>query len=226
MKILIIEDDLELQRQLAENLVLEQYEVDISSDGDDGLYRAREYEYDMAIIDIGLPKISGLEVIKSLRSENNTLPILILTARSSWRDKVQGLKAGADDYLVKPFEIEELLARVEAILRRASGYSSHIIQHGAIKLDTQTQELWVNDEEIDLTAFEYKLLDYFLRNSKRIISKAALMDCLYNDDNDRDMNVLEVLIGRLRRKLDPTNTIKPIETLRGRGYRFSIKSEL
>ena len=224
MKILIIEDDIELQRQLADTLIAENYEVDTSSDGDDGLYRAREFEYDMAIIDIGLPKISGIDVIKSLRAENNTMPILILTARSSWRDKVHGLKAGADDYLVKPFEIEELLARMEAMLRRASGYATHMIQHGPIKLDTQTQELWVNEEEVDLTAFEYKILDYFLRNPKRIISKTALMDYLYDEESDRDMNVVEVLIGRLRRKLDPDNTVKPIETLRGRGYRFSIKS--
>jgi len=224
MKILIIEDDIELQRQLADTLIAENYEVDTSSDGDDGLYRAREFEYDMAIIDIGLPKISGIDVIKSLRAENNTMPILILTARSSWRDKVHGLKAGADDYLVKPFEIEELLARMEAMLRRASGYATHMIQHGPIKLDTQTQELWVNEEEVDLTAFEYKILDYFLRNPKRIVSKTALMDYLYDEESDRDMNVVEVLIGRLRRKLDPDNTVKPIETLRGRGYRFSIKS--
>ncbi len=224
MKILIIEDDKELQRQLADTLLAENYEVDTSSDGDDGLFMAREYEYDLAIIDIGLPKISGIDVIKSLRAENNTLPILILTARSSWKDKVHGLKAGADDYLVKPFEIEELLARLEALLRRASGYSSHVIQQGPIKLDTQTQELWVDDLEVDLTAFEYKLLEYFLRHPKRIVSKSALMDYLYDEESDRDVNVLEVLIGRLRRKLDPDNNIKPIETLRGRGYRFAIKA--
>lgn len=224
MKILIIEDDKELQRQLADTLSAENYEVDTSSDGDDGLFMAREYEYDLAIIDIGLPKISGIDVIKSLRAENNTVPILILTARSGWKDKVHGLKAGADDYLVKPFEIEELLARVEALLRRASGYSSHVIQQGPIKLDTQTQELWVDDLEVDLTAFEYKLLEYFLRHPKRIVSKSALMDYLYDEESDRDVNVLEVLIGRLRRKLDPDNSIKPIETLRGRGYRFAIKA--
>ncbi|WP_028299321.1 response regulator transcription factor [Oceanospirillum beijerinckii] len=224
MKILILEDDQALQRQLADTLLAENYEVDTRSDGDDGLFMAREYEYDLAIIDIGLPKISGIDVIKSLRAENNTLPILILTARSSWKDKVHGLKAGADDYLVKPFEIEELLARLEALLRRASGYSSHVIQQGPIKLDTQTQELWVDDLEVDLTAFEYKLLEYFLRHPKRIVSKSALMDYLYDEESDRDVNVLEVLIGRLRRKLDPDNHIKPIETLRGRGYRFAIKA--
>lgn len=224
MKILVIEDDAILQSQLTRTLVNENYEVELSVDGDDGLYRAREFEYDMAIIDIGLPKMSGIDVIKCLRAEGNTLPVLILTARSSWRDKVHGLKAGADDYLVKPFEIEELLARIEAMLRRASGYSQHILQQGPIKLDAKTQELWVNDLEVDLTAFEYKLLAYFLRNPKRIVSKAALMDYLYDENSDRDMNVLEVLIGRLRRKLDPDNIIKPIETLRGRGYRFFAKA--
>jgi len=224
MKILIIEDDPELQRQLSDSLRAEGYETEVSAEGNDGLYLAREFEYQLAIIDLGLPGISGIDVIRSLRAENYTLPILILTARSSWKDKVHGLKAGADDYLVKPFEFEELLARVEALLRRASGFSSHLIEHGPIRLDTRTQELWVDDMEVDLTAFEYKLLDYFLRNPKRIVSKTALMDYLYDDESDRDVNVLEVLIGRLRRKLDPDNALKPIETLRGRGYRFFIRS--
>lgn len=224
MKVLIIEDDKELQRQLSDTLLSEGYEAESCSDGNEGLYLAREYEFDLAIVDIGLPDISGIDVIKSLRAESNTLPVLILTARSGWRDKVQGLKAGADDYLVKPFEIEELLARVEALLRRASGYSNHLIQQGPIRLDTRTQELWVGEEEVDLTAFEYKLLDYFLRNPKRIVSKTTLMDYLYDEESDRDVNVLEVLVGRLRRKLDPENLIKPIETLRGRGYRFSVKA--
>lgn len=224
MKILVIEDDPVLQRQLSDALQAVGYVVEISADGDDGLYRVREFEFDLAIIDLGLPKVSGIDVIRTLRSEQYTLPILILTARSSWRDKVHGLKAGADDYLVKPFEIEELLARVEALLRRASGYQSHMIEHGPVRLDTHTQALWVHDQEVDLTAFEYRLLDYFLRNPKRIISKSALMDYLYDDESDRDVNVLEVLIGRLRRKLDPDNTLKPIETLRGRGYRFGIRS--
>ncbi|MBB1486814.1 response regulator transcription factor [Oceanospirillum sediminis] len=224
MKILIIEDDPELQRQLSDSLRAEGYETEVSAEGNDGLYLAREFEYQLAIIDLGLPGISGIDVIRSLRAENYTLPILILTARSSWKDKVHGLKAGADDYLVKPFEIEELLARMEALLRRASGFSSHLIEHGPVRLDTRTQELWVDDMEVDLTAFEYKLLDYFLRNPKRIVSKTALMDYLYDDESDRDVNVLEVLIGRLRRKLDPDNVLKPIETLRGRGYRFFIRS--
>ena len=226
MEILLLEDDIELQRQLSDTLESQGYQTKVCGDGNEGLFLAREYEYALAIIDIGLPKVSGIEVIKSLRADHHTLPILILTARSSWRDKVQGLKAGADDYLVKPFEVEELLARVEALLRRASGYSNHIVEHGPIKLDSRTQELWMNNEEVHLTAFEYQLLDYFLRNPKRIVSKMALMDYLYDEESDRDVNVLEVLIGRLRRKLDPDNQIKPIETLRGRGYRFYIKSPL
>ncbi len=223
MKLLVVEDDQALQSQLVHSLRGQHYEVDACDDGVDALFQAREFEYDMAVIDIGLPKISGIDVIKSLRSEGSRLPILILTARSSWQDKVLGLKAGADDYLVKPFEFAELLARIEAMLRRAQGYHNVVIESGPIQLNTQTQEVRVNGHDVDLTAFEYKLLTYFLRNPKRIVSKSALMDYLYDEDNERDVNVLEVLIGRLRRKLDPQNQVKPIETLRGRGYRYALK---
>jgi two-component system response regulator PhoP len=220
MKLLLIEDDQTLQQQLRRQLQLVNYQVDASSDGEDGLFRAREYHYDLAIVDIGLPKISGVDVVTALRSENIKLPILMLTARSSWRDKVTALKAGADDYLVKPFQQEELLARIEALLRRSGGYSSSVLKQGDISLNIDTGDVKVNDKPITLTAFEHKLLHYFLLNPGRVTSKASLADYLYDEDLERDSNVIEVMIARLRQKLDPDNTLKPIETLRGRGYRF------
>jgi len=223
MKILIIEDDLHLQRQLTKDLVAENYDAVATDNGEEGLFLAQEFDFDLAVIDIGLPVMSGSDVVRLLRLEKNNLPILLLTARSSWRDKVQGLKAGADDYLSKPFQLEELLARIEAMLRRSGGYLNNDLERGPIRLDTQTQELFVDSQPMALTAFEHKLLEYFMRSPMRIFSKATLMEYLYEEGVERDTNVLEVMIGRLRRKLDPDNSLKPIETLRGRGYRFTIK---
>mgnify|MGYP000005105762 CR=1 FL=1 len=223
MKILIIEDDLHLQAQLVKDLKAENYATVATDNGEEGLFLAQEFDFDLAVIDIGLPGISGNDVVRLLRSEKNSLPILLLTARSSWRDKVHGLKAGADDYLAKPFQLEELLARIEAMLRRSGGYLNHDLERGPIRLDTQTQELFIDDQPLALTAFEHKLLEYFMRHPMRILSKVTLMEYLYEEDLERDINILEVMVGRLRRKLDPDNSLKPIETLRGRGYRFTIK---
>ncbi|OUS32390.1 DNA-binding response regulator [Gammaproteobacteria bacterium 45_16_T64] len=220
MKILIIEDDEVLLEQLKNKLKKANYQVDSSSSGEEGLYRAQEYPYDLAIVDIGLPRMSGIEVIQKLRQENYNKPILILTARSSWQDKVYGLKAGADDYLVKPFQFEELNARIEALLRRSGGYSNSKLSQGPYVLDMETQEVRANDTSITLTAFEYKLIQYFMLNPNKVTSKSTLSDYLYEEDIDRDSNVIEVLVARIRQKLDPDNTHKPIETLRGRGYRF------
>jgi two-component system, OmpR family, response regulator PhoP len=223
MKILIIEDDLDLQTQLQKALSAEHYSSVVCSNGEEGLYLAEEYDFDLAIIDIGLPGMSGIEVTQTLRKAKSPLPILLLTARSSWKDKVVGLKAGADDYLAKPFQLEELLARMEAMIRRSGGYLSNDLERGPLRLNLETQELFVQGIPMDLTAFEHKLLEYFMRNPMRIVSKTTLMDYLYEEDLDRDSNVLEVMIGRLRRKIDPDSSLKPIETLRGRGYRFTIK---
>ncbi|PCK09326.1 MAG: DNA-binding response regulator [Alteromonadaceae bacterium] len=224
MKLLVIEDDQVLVKQLHSNLSSAGYQVDTSPDGEDGLYRAREFSYDLAIIDLGLPKMSGLEVIEQIRQAGIILPILILTARSSWQDKVYGLNAGADDYLVKPFQIEELIARVQAMLRRSAGYANNILEQGPIQLDMTTQELLVNGDPINLTAFEYRLIVYFMLHPERVTSKATLADYLYEEDADPDSNVIEVLVARLRQKIDPGGKIKPIETMRGRGYRFHIKA--
>ena len=224
MKILIIEDDNVLRIQLKNHLLAADFKVDVSCDGEDGLYRASEFHYDLAIIDIGLPKMSGMEVIAALRQRKKDIPILILTARSGWQDKVHGLNAGADDYLVKPFQTEELIARLHAMLRRAAGFSQSEIQYGPLSLNLQSQAVQLNQQEVQLTAFEYKMAEYLFTHAGKVISKAALMDYLYDDNEDRDANVIEVLMGRLRHKIDPKGTLKPIETLRGRGYRFTLKA--
>lgn len=223
MKILVVEDDLVLQAQLAKQLSQAGFEVDCACDGEDGLYRSREYYYDLAIIDLGLPKISGLDVIRQLRQENYQQPILILTARSAWQDKVQGLNAGGDDYLAKPFQPEEMLARIQAMLRRSAGYASNQLKQGPVCLDLQTQQVSFNGQILDLTAFEYKLLEFFLSHPGQVLSKAALNDYLYDEDAERDSNVIEVLVGRLRKKM-PLENGQLIETLRGRGYRFNVQS--
>ncbi len=176
----------------------------------------------MAIIDLGLPDIPGLEVIRTLRAEDRDFPILILTARGRWQEKVEGLEAGADDYLVKPFQFEELLARLNALLRRSSGWSTPVLQFGSISLDTMSQSLEINGEAVQLTAYEYRVLEYLMLHAGEVVSKTELTERIYEQDYDRDSNVLEVLLSRLRRKLDPDNRLKPIETLRGRGYCFRL----
>ena len=223
MRILVIEDEFKLQNQIRQQLETAGYMIDTCSDGDEGLFLASEYPLDAAIIDIGLPGKSGLEIIKALRERGNLLPILILTARSSWQDKVQGLEMGADDYLTKPFQMEELLARVKALLRRATGIPQTLLKCGPITVDVTAQSVAINEVEIELTSFEYRLLEELVRHHGEVLSKHTLSDYLYPHDEDRDSNVLEVMIGRLRRKLDPDGTLNPIETMRGRGYRFTLE---
>ena len=222
MRILVIEDETGLQADIRLRLETEGYIVDTSSDGNEGLFFATEYPLDAAIIDIGLPGISGIEIIQRLRDQGSTLPVLILTARSRWQEKVEGLEAGADDYLVKPFQMEELLARLKALLRRATGTPTTELRCGAVALNLGTQQVLLHGEVLDVTAFEYRLLEYLMRHSSEAVSKAKLADYLYPHDDDRDSNVIEVIIGRLRKKLDPNGSLLPIETLRNRGYRFTL----
>lgn len=223
MRVLLIEDEDNLRTQLRDRLKAEGHVVDTAADGEEGLYAGTEYPVDIAVIDLGLPKLSGIEVIRHLRAAEKRFPILILTARGRWQDKVEGLEAGADDYLVKPFEVEELLARLRALLRRAAGWTQATLQCGPILLDTSAQTVQVNDQSVELTSYEYRVLEYLILHSGEVVSKTTLTEHLYEQDYDRDSNVIEVFIGRLRRKLDPDNELNPIETVRGRGYRFALE---
>lgn len=220
MRILVIEDEHHLLSQIATRLRNDGYAVDTAENGTNGLYLGREFDFDAAIIDLGLPDISGMTVIENLRTANKKFPVLILTARSGWQDKVAGLESGADDYITKPFHIEELCARLRALLRRASGQAQAVLRHGGISLNLTSHEVRVNDIPIELTAFEFKALEYLMLHAGEVISKNQLTEHLYEQDYERDSNVIEVFIGRLRRKLDPENRNQPIETLRGQGYRF------
>lgn len=221
MRILVAEDDSRLLTQLDSLLQQSGYSVDLADNGEHALFLIKEYSYDLAIIDIGMPKLDGFEVIKKARQADISCPILILTARDRWQEKVEGLDSGADDYLTKPFHNEELLARAKALIRRASGQANPTIQFGPISLDTVTEELLLNGTALDLTAYEYKVMEYLMLNPQKVISKTELTEHIYDQDFDLDSNVIEVFVGRLRKKLDPKGELKPIETLRGRGYRIN-----
>jgi len=222
MRAIVIEDDQDINQQIVSRLKQEGFAVDAAENGVDGLYLMTEYPCDVAIVDLGLPEMSGLEVIKKIRSQGSDLPILILTARGRWQDKVEGLDAGADDYLVKPFHQEELMARVRVLIRRAAGWSDSTLQCGPVVLDPSTQRVTLSDQEVELTAYEYKVIEYLMMHAGEVVSKSVLTEHLYDDEGDRDSNVIEVFIRRLRQKLDPDDTLQPIETLRGRGYRFNL----
>lgn len=220
MRLLVIEDEDLLRLQLKLGLEQAGYVVDDAADGKIGLYQATEYDYDAAIVDLGLPEIDGITLIRKVREAGKSFPILILTARGDWQDKVAGLDAGADDYVVKPFRMEEIQARLNALLRRAAGFASPVIQCGPVQLDTTAKRVSVDERVVDLTAYEYKTLEYLMMHPGQVISKAELTDHLYAQDYDRDSNVLEVFIRRLRQKLDPDETLQPIDTVRGQGYRM------
>lgn len=222
MRALVVEDEEALRQNVAAHLREAGFTVDEAADGEEGLYYGREYRPDVAVVDLGLPRLPGLELIRRLRDEGRDFPILILTARGRWQEKVDGLGAGADDYVVKPFHMEELLARLKALLRRAGGWSSPTIATGPVSVDTRSQTVSVDEKPVDLTAFEYRLLECLLMRPGQVLSKSELTERLYDQDFDRDSNVIEVFVGRLRKKLDPDGELNPIETLRGRGYRWSL----
>ena len=224
MRLLVVEDDSHLQDQLKALLTRSGYSVDVAADGQEGLYLGTEYDYDLAIIDLGLPKLNGIDLIKALRAESCAYPILILTARDHWQEKVNGLEAGADDYVVKPFHDEEVLARLNALLRRSAGLASPTVEKGPIVLNTASQKVTVDGRAVELTSYEYKVLEYLMLHPEEVVSKVTLTEHIYDQDFDRDSNVIEVFVGRLRKKIDPENRYKPIETLRGRGYRLAIDS--
>ncbi|MDO9600598.1 MAG: response regulator transcription factor [Azoarcus sp.] len=221
MRVLVVEDETSLRRSVVVALAEVGASVSEAADGREGLYLAQEYPFDVAVIDLGLPGLPGLDLIRSLRAHGSRLPILILTARGRWQEKVEGLESGADDYLVKPFEMPELIARVRALWRRTAGAASTVVTVGPYSIDLDALQVRCEERAVELTAFEFRVLDYLVRKRDRVVSKQELGDYLYPQDEERDSNVLEVLIGRLRRKLDPAGQWAPIETLRGRGYRFA-----
>jgi two-component system response regulator PhoP len=222
MRLLIVEDERELLTSLSRQFRAAGFVVDTAADGDEGLWAATEFPIDVAIVDLGLPGLSGMELIRRVRAAGRTFPVLILTARDRWQEKVAGLEAGADDYVTKPFQPEEVLARVQALVRRAAGFASSVVEAGPIRIDTASQQVAVGGEAIELTGFEYRVLEHLVLAAGKVISKSELTERLYDQDFERDSNVIEVFVGRLRRKLDPANELKPIETLRGRGYRFVL----
>jgi len=226
MRILVVEDEPALQQQICSELEKLSYAVDATGDGKEAYYLASEYPFDAAIVDLGLPGLSGLDVISRLRSDGSQLPILILTARASWQDKVSGLEKGGDDYLTKPFRMEELSARLKALLRRASGATGQLLRCGPIELNVSGQQVSLSGNKVELTGYEYKLLEHLMRERHRVLSKDALAAHLYPHDEESDSNVIEVLVARLRKKLDPGGTLQPIETLRGRGYRFKVGEDV
>ena len=225
MKILVVEDENLLRHHLKVRLGEAGHVVNAVADAEEALYSAREFHHDLAIIDLGLPGMSGLDLIRQLRNQGATLPILILTARGSWQDKVEGLGAGADDYVVKPFQFEELEARLNVLLRRWAGFVQPSIRAGSLKLDLGRQQAFNEEQPLQLTAYEYRLLEYLMRNHQQVITKERLMEQLYDDDGEHDSNVIEVLVGRLRRKLEASCQMQPIETVRGRGYLFTERCQ-
>ena len=222
MRALVVEDEPTLRLQLVTALREQGFAIDETGDGEEGLYLAMAMPLDLAIVDLGLPGKDGLSLIRALRKDGKSYPVLILTARDSWQDKVDGLEAGADDYLTKPFHVEELMARIRALLRRTGGWSDSIMQFERLSIDTRAQQVTVDGNVVDLTAYEYRVLAYLATQGGRVISKSILLDHLYDEDTDRDPNILEVFIRRLRQKLDADKSLNPIETLRGRGYRLAL----
>ena len=220
MRLLLVEDEMLLAAQVDRFLRDHDFVVDMAADGETGLYQAKEFDYAAALIDLGLPKLDGIALIKALRAEQIATPVLILTARNAVQDVVAGLEAGADDYLAKPFDMDELLARLRALVRRAGGHAAALIRYGPLELDPSRRQIRVHGQPVALTAFEYRLLEYLAMKPGRVVSKAELTEQIYEQDFDRDSNTIEVFVGRLRRKLDPENRSGFIHTVRGQGYRF------
>jgi two-component system, OmpR family, response regulator len=214
MRVLLVEDDKDLQRLLKQALSDAGYVVDAAADGEEGHFLGDTEPYDVVILDLGLPKMDGVRVLEAWRKAGRTMPVLILTARDRWSDKVAGFDAGADDYLAKPFYTEELLARVRALLRRAAGLATSEIEVGPLRLDTRSSRVTLDGNPVKLTSLEYRLLAYLAHHRGRVVSRTELVEHLYDQDFDRDSNTIEVFVGRLRKKLDPNL----IQTVRGLGY--------
>ena len=217
MRILVVEDDTNLNRQLKDALTDAGYAVDVAFDGEEGHFLGETEPYDAVVLDIGLPQMDGLSVLEEWRRAGKTVPVLLLTARDRWSDKVQGIDAGADDYVAKPFHMEEVLARVRALVRRAAGHASNEIVAGSVRLDARSGRVTVGGQAIKLTSHELRLLSYLMHHKGKVISRTELTEHLYDQDFDRDSNTIEVFVGRLRKKL-PEDCI---QTVRGLGYQIS-----
>ncbi|MBU1212950.1 MAG: response regulator transcription factor [Alphaproteobacteria bacterium] len=221
MRILVVEDDADLNRQLVVALSDAGYAVDAAMDGEEAYYLGDTEPYDLIVLDIGLPKMDGISILEQWRRSDKKFPVIILTARDRWSDKVQGIDAGADDYLAKPFHMEELLARARAQLRRATGHAKSEIECGSVRLDTNSARVTCDGEPIKLTSHEFRLLAYLMHHRGRVVSRTELVEHLYDQDFDRDSNTIEVFIGRLRKKI-PADII---ETVRGLGYRITAEDD-
>lgn len=224
MRMLIVEDDHHLREQLASHFRKAGWGVDETAEGEEARYLGLEVAYDAAIVDLGLPDLPGLQVIRHWREAQRELPVLILTARSDWQDKVEGLESGADDYVTKPFHLPEVEARIQALLRRAAGRVSSRVDYGNLSIDFGARQVLRDGQALDLTSFEYNTLEYLAHRAGDVVSRGELIEHLYDQDFDRDSNVIEVFIGRLRKKLDPDGSLKPIQTVRGAGYRFALQA--
>jgi two-component system, OmpR family, response regulator PhoP len=222
MRALVIEDDTDLREQVIRFLAEDGFAVDAAADGEQGLYMAEEYPADVAVVDLGLPGTPGIEIVKRARASGRKYPILILTARDGWESKVEGLEAGADDYLVKPFHREEFIARVRALLRRTGGWASAQLASGPYIVDTSAKTVSADGKPVDLTSYEYRVLEYLVTHAGKVLSKSELTEHLYTENEERDSNVIEVFIRRLRSKLDPDSQFNPITTIRGAGYRWDL----
>ena len=221
MRILVVEDDTDLNRQLVAALEEAGYVVDSATDGEDGHFLGDTEPYDAVVLDLGLPSLDGLSVLENWRRDGRTMPVLILTARDRWSDKVAGIDSGADDYVAKPFHMEEVLARVRALVRRAAGHASNELTCGAVRLDLRSGRVTVDGSAVKLTSHEYRLLSYLLHHQGKVISRTELTEHLYDQDFDRDSNTVEVFVGRLRKKIGSDM----IETIRGLGYRLGAASD-
>jgi two-component system response regulator PhoP len=220
MRILVVEDDTVLRKHLQQRLAENGFGVDVAADGEEGLFAGLHYPLDAAIVDLGLPKIPGLEVIKRWRARQRTFPVVILTARDGWQDKVEGLDAGADDYVGKPFSFQEILARLRALLRRANGWTTSELVCGPFALNIAAQTLEVWGIPVDLTTYEYRLLHYLMLHAGRTVSSTELAEHMYAEEMERESNIVAQLVCRLRRKVDPLDLIRPIATVYSGGYRF------
>lgn len=225
MRVLVVEDEAPLRMQLKLALERAGFIVEVAADGEEGWAYARAHPLDVVVVDLGLPRLDGISLVERLRAAGCVYPVLILTARDRWQDKVAGLDSGADDYLTKPFDVPELVARLRALIRRAGGWASPVLACGPVRLDTRSAAVTLHDEPVDLTGHEYAVLEYLMLHQGEVVSKTALVEHLYADDASRDSNVIEVFVRRLRAKLDADGALQPIETLRGRGYRLALERD-